>query len=450
MSSLTLSQMTLDQLLASPSLSCSCGKAHKTPLKQAIIGEHILPRVLEPLKERKIRRPMIVSDPNTYEAAGREVCHILEEAGVKFTSYVMDSPHPVPDEYWVGAVVMRMTPDMDAIIAVGSGVINDVCKIAASVSRLPYLIVGTAPSMDGYASDTSSMLLAGLKITLPSRCPDVIIADTAVMAQAPMRMLQSGLGDMVAKYVSICEWRISHIINDEYYCEEIASLVRQSLAQCMESADRLLERDPAAVEHVVRGLILTGAAMGYAGVSRPASGTEHYFSHIWDMTAIEQGYEHDLHGIQCGVSTLLSLKVYDYIRTIRPDRQKALDYVNRFSLDDWKQFAVKVFGKVSDSIIEREQTEQKYNKETHRERLEVILDHWDQILAVIDEELPSYDWLLDKMKQIQAPVSPKELNLSSELVKDSFLGTKDIRYKYISTHLLWDLGYLEDAAETLF
>ena len=131
---------------------------------------------------------MIVSDPNTYEAAGREVCRILEEAGVTFTSYVMDSPHPVPDEYWVGAVVMRMTPDMDAIIAVGSGVINDVCKIAASVSRLPYLIVGTAPSMDGYASDTSSMLLAGLKITLPSRCPDVIIADTAVMAQAPMQI----------------------------------------------------------------------------------------------------------------------------------------------------------------------------------------------------------------------------------------------------------------------
>lgn len=450
MSEQTLADMPIEGLLNPDGIKCHCGKIHLTPLQDLIVGPNVLSHLIGLLKSRNVNHPFVVSDINTYQAAGEAVCKLLSDAGISYTSYTMDSLCPTPSEYWVGAAAMRCTKNMDGIIAVGSGTINDICKIISCNTKLPYIIVGTAPSMDGYASDTSSMVLSGLKVSIASCCPGAIIADTAIMAKAPMPMLQAGLGDMAAKYTSICEWRISHLITGEYYCENIASLIRKSLKQCVDCSDRLAERDPEVIGHIVNGLILSGISMGFAGISRPASGTEHYFSHIWDMTALECGYEHHLHGIQCGVSTLLTLKVFDYIKTLQPDRQKALDYVNHFTMDEWEAFVRCLFGSASGSIISREKEEQKFSKAGHEARLEKIINSWDQILCIMEEELPSYDWLREKLKACRAPVDASELNLSAELVRDSFLGTKDIRKKYISTHLLWDLGMLDEAAAKLF
>ncbi|HPR77588.1 MAG TPA: iron-containing alcohol dehydrogenase, partial [Candidatus Limiplasma sp.] len=134
----------------------------------------------------------------------------------------------------------------------------------------------------------SSMIRDRVKVTLYNACPDAIIADTMIMKDAPERMLQAGLGDMLAKYIALCEWRISHIVTGEYYCEEVAGLMRNSLAKIVSAAPRLLERDPEVIGAVAEGLILSGVAMAFAQVSRPASGLEHYFSHLWEMFALDR------------------------------------------------------------------------------------------------------------------------------------------------------------------
>lgn len=442
--------MTIADLLNPSGLLCSCGKFHSTSLQEAIIGPDALNQLPRLVNSLNIKHPFIISDLNTYEAAGKAACRLLSEESITYTNYIMESQSPLPTEYWVGSAILRCPQYADGIIGVGSGTINDICKIIADKTKLPYLIVGTAPSMDGYASNTSSMILSGLKVTINAVCPNVIIADTSIMAQAPMPMLQAGLGDMIAKYISICEWRISHLINDEYYCEEIADLVRNSLKQCMESASLLPQRSLEAVGNVVSGLILSGIAMSYAGISRPASGTEHYFSHIWDMTSLDHGYEHDLHGIQCGVATLLTIKIYDYIRQLKPDRRKALQYVHDFSREDWEGAVCRLFGTAASSIIDNENKEHKFNQINHAVRLQKLLTNWSRILLIIDEELPPYDWLLLQMQTINAPVLPDDLNIHSPRLGDVFIGTKDIRNKYISSHLLWDLGLLEEAAKKLF
>ena len=113
-------------------------------------------------------------------------------------------------------------PRCDLFLAVGSGVINDVCKVVSFACGKPQMVVATAPSMDGYASSSSSMHVNEVKTTVYNHCPTAIVADTDIVSQAPMRMLWAGLGDMIAKYVSICEWRMANLIIDEYYCEEIA------------------------------------------------------------------------------------------------------------------------------------------------------------------------------------------------------------------------------------
>src|SRR5574344_386452 len=135
-------------------------------------------------------------------------------------------------------------------------------------------------------------------------------------------MLQAGIGDMIAKYISICEWRIAHLLVGEYYCGEIAQLVRNSLSKCVMAVPGLKERKPEAAAEVCKGLVLTGIAMQFAGLSRPASGMEHYFSHIWDMRRLEFGTPGSLHGIQCAVGTMLSLQVYEEIVRLTPDEKK--------------------------------------------------------------------------------------------------------------------------------
>ena len=300
-----------------------------------MVGKGVLFKLPELVKKEEVNKVFVLADKNTDIAAGERVCQLLEKAGISYTKYIINQDLLEPDEFTVGLVMMHFDSACDLIVGVGSGVINDVSKILSNISKCPYYIVATAPSMDGYASATSSMSRDGLKVSLPSRSADIILGDIDILKTAPDRMLLAGLGDMLAKYVSICDWRIAHVITGEYYSEEIAETVRKSLKRCVENAPGLLKREDEAIEAIFMGLVETGLAMTRAGVSRPASGVEHYFSHIWDMRGLEYGIKTDLHGIQCGVGTLIAVKLYEQIKQIQPDREIARAYAKSFDYEEW-------------------------------------------------------------------------------------------------------------------
>ncbi len=429
--------------------ACSCGKYHSAKLEKLIVRPGALEEIPALVKEYGGHKVFLLTDCNEYIAAGQRVCEILEAAGIGYAKYVFPQKALEPDEYAVGAAVMHFDTSCDLILGVGSGVVNDVGKILANLTGHTYFIAGTAPSMDGYASATSSMSRDGLKISLPSTCPKVIIGDLDVLCKAPDRMLQSGLGDMIAKYISICEWRIAHILVGEAYCPEIADMVRKAVKKCVDNAQGLADREPEAVAAVMEGLVVTGIAMSYAGLSRPASGMEHYFSHVWDMRGLEFGTGVDTHGIQCGIGTLLSLKVYEYIRSLTPNREKALAYAAGFDKEEWNSRLREFLGKGAQTMIDGEQKEGKYDVEKHSARLEKIIELWPQILKIMDQELPAYEAVVSALKTVGAPVTAAQIGFSHEEVVTAFLMTKDIRDKYIGSRLLWDLGELEEAAKIL-
>ena len=444
------SQLPLPELLREEGFACQCGKHHHTDVREVLIGSGVLRQLPEIVQKYGGSKPFLLSDQNTHHAAGEKVESLLKEHGMDFTGYVFPQQHLEPDEFSIGQAAMNFDRSCDFIVGIGTGTVNDISKILSKVTGLNYMIVGTAPSMDGFASNTSSMISGGIKVSLFSACPVAILADLEVVCRAPVKMLQAGLGDMMAKYVSLCEWRISHLVNGEYYCEEVASLVRRSLKKCVQSAVGLAERDPEAIANILEGLILSGIAMGFAGISRPASGVEHYFSHVWDMRALEFHTNSDLHGIQTGIGTVLALKIYEQIRTVRPDRAKALDYVNRFDREKYHAFLKEFLGSSADGLILLEKKEGKYDKAKHAKRLEVILDHWQDILDIVNEELPARSDVVALLHSLGAPVDPEALGFSDDLVRKSFTATKDIRDKYNASRLLWDLGMLDDVAETLW
>lgn len=428
---------------------CDCGKAHVAPVDAVVAERGAIARLPELLARYGAKKPFILADENTFHAAGARVCVALAAADISCGRYVFPAEGLEPDEHAVGAAVMHFDDSCDLILGIGSGVINDIGKILSRTTSRPYIIVGTAPSMDGYASATSSMAMDGLKISLPSRCANVIVGDTDVLKDAPMRLLRSGLGDMLAKYVSIAEWRIAHLITGEYYCEYVAQLVRDALRRCTDNAEGLLRRDEKAVKAVFDGLVIGGEAMAYAGVSRPASGVEHYFSHVWDMRALEFGTPSELHGIQCATGTLMAVKLYERLKTLKPCEKKAREYVAAFDYAAWAEQLRGFLGKSAETMIALEQKEGKYDKRTHAARFQKISDNWDSILTILDEELPPSAELEALMKMIGLPTDYRDLGVDRACAQMTFCATKDIRDKYVLSRLAWDLGVLDELCETI-
>ena len=424
---------------------CECGKEHSVAVDDVIIGSGAISRLPEFLNKYNATKPFLLADKNTFAAAGARVCAVLDD----FSKYIFEQDCLEPDEKAVGSAVMHFDNTCDLIIGIGSGVINDIGKILSNLTGKKYIIVATAPSMDGFASATSSMSMDCLKVSLNSRCADVIIGDTDVLKNAPLHMLKSGLGDMLAKYVSIAEWRIAQIITGEYYCEAVAQLIRDALKKCVDNASGLLKRDEKAVEAVFEGLVIGGVAMAYAGVSRPASGVEHYFSHIWDMRGLELGTKVDLHGIQCAKGTLLAAKLYDKVKELTPDYQKAKAYVDEFSYDVWKAKLRAFLGNSAETMIAQEAREGKYNKDTHPNRFSLIAENWNAIISIISEELPTSTEIEEILQTIGISADLQDLGVDSEIAKLTFQATKDIRDKYVLSRLAWDLGIMDELCQLL-
>lgn len=418
---------------------CACGKIHDAGFDRMNVGSGAVGTVAREVIRLGGTRVFLLSDENTVKVGGERVAGLLAAAGIPVKSCVLPASVE-PDEAGVLAAKGRFDPACDLVLAVGSGVVNDIGKCVAFDAGVPYVVVATAPSMDGYASGSAAMVVNGLKVSLPRRSADVLIGDTDLLATAPDEMLIAGLGDMIAKYVSIAEWRISHLVTGEYYCERVAAAVREALATCVKNAKGLLSRDPAAIEAVFEGLVLSGAAMNYAGLSRPASGVEHYFSHIWDMRGLAFGTPVALHGIQCAVGTLCAASVYDALLEVKPDKDQALRSVKAFDRNAYFKELRAFVGPGADAMIEAEARDGKYDPQKHEARLRVLLDNWDEIRSIIREEIPRANEIRSLLSSLGAPQTPEAIGQKRSELPLTFAATRDVRDKYVLSRLVWDLG----------
>lgn len=431
-------------LLKRGEYKCACGKTHKAGLKEACVEKNAIEKLGHYVKKYNGTKAYIIADENTCAAAGEKVFAALEKDGIAYSKFIFSGSERIePDEKHVGSAFLHFEHTCDIIIGIGSGVINDIGKIVAAMTKLPYIIVGTAPSMDGFASPTSSVIRDSLKVSVNSVCPDVVIGDTEVLRNAPLIMIRSGLGDMLAKYISVCEWRIGRIVTGEYYCEEVAAIIRAALKKCVDGAAGIVNRDEESVKSVMEGLIISGIAADYAGISRPVSGVEHYFSHIWDMRALEFGTPWSLHGIQCGIGTLYALKGYEKLKTLIPDREKALKFVKEHDDEAWFGKIKEYIGSASSAMARDALTSERYDREKHAVRLDNIIVHWDEIIKVTDEELPSAKSMKELLESIGAPCTASDIGIPENETALTFRVTRDIRDKYILSSLAWDMGESE-------
>ena len=276
--------------------NCSCGRVHNCAVEQVYNGGGTL-SVLQTLVS-KHEKVLVIADENTYEAfavAGGNL------EGLDYnTLFFPATPMLVPDEKAIAAIKHSISPDTSAIIGIGGGTINDLCKHIAHSYNLYYIYIATAPSMDGYASDGAALILDGMKVTLKARPPHIIICDTELLCNAPIELIRAGVGDILGKFSCLNDWLLAKEIKGEFFCKEIYDRVYNCAVQVSENAARIMNREKDAVKLLADALINVGIEMSYAGSSRPASGSEHHMAHFFEIHALEQGHLHRPHGIDVG------------------------------------------------------------------------------------------------------------------------------------------------------
>lgn len=312
--------------MAKVEFECSCGRKHFLDIDKIVMGQGVISRLPEILSDYVKEKIYILYDQNTYRAAGRKVKEVLEDADFQVKCTVLDSGDQIliPDEKAVGKMFMELEAGTGMIVAVGSGTLNDMAKYMSSRTKIPYTIVCTAPSMDGYASSGAPLMNGGRKISYTATLAYAIVGDTDVMKEAPMRMILAGYGDIIGKLTCLADWRLSHELTGEYYCETIVKLVQKAIQKVVDHRKELEQRQEEAVRYLIEALTLTGVAMGLAGNSRPASGAEHMLSHYWEMKVIARGENPELHGIKVGIATPVIAEVFDEMQDLLPESVKEM------------------------------------------------------------------------------------------------------------------------------
>ena len=368
---------------------CSCGKHHNFSVHDMSIRKGAiedLPKMAEPFKDGKI---LVVFDNHTYEVAGKRAVELLKENGFNVKELLFDTGDDIliPDEKTLGRIVQEQDLDTSLMVAVGSGVINDSVKFVTSRSGLPYIIVATAPSMDGYVADGAPIFSQGYKYSPVAHLTYGLVGDTDILKTAPQDLIQAGYGDVVGKITAIADWDLAVKANNDYRCDTCVTLVNRALDKCFAKAEGLKDRDPESLGALLEALTLTGVAMALVNISRPASGAEHMLSHFWEMDYIARGLNPNHHGIQVGVATPIIARFFEELADILPEGTGAL--------------------------------------------------------------CPPHEEIEALLAKGGAPTSPKDIGISKELFHDSLLKGYTVRPRYSVMQFAKDNGRLEEIADKI-
>ncbi|MGH0051989.1 MAG: sn-glycerol-1-phosphate dehydrogenase, partial [Sphaerochaetaceae bacterium] len=286
--------------------------------KISVIQEGALERVGTVFVEAFGHTPvLLVADGNTLEVGGFPVTRSLEKAGIHVRQFIFPAePQPYADEHSIAQVRLSLALDNSIAVVLGSGTLNDVTKRASSELDRPYMVVATAPSVDGYTSYGAAVSIGGFKQTLPCPAPMVVLADTKVLREAPMEMIASGFGDCMAKFTAGMDWILADLLGVHPIRSDVWDMVQVPLRKVYAHHTGISQRKGQSVELLFDALSASGFAMQVMHDSRPASGAEHLISHIWEMEHLSKDGLPVSHGFKVSVGTLTITYLYEQLKQL--------------------------------------------------------------------------------------------------------------------------------------
>jgi glycerol-1-phosphate dehydrogenase [NAD(P)+] len=375
-------------------------------------------------------RLAVVADERTRAALGARVERALDGPG-RVVSVVLDGvPHA---DAATAQSVRRACAAADALVAVGSGTINDLCKHAAAADRKPYVVFATAPSMNGYTSVNAAITVDGHKLTLPASAPVAVFVDLEVLAAAPVRMIRAGLGDSLCRPTAQADWLLSHRALGTPYRQAPFALLAADEALLLDAPEALVAGDLAAMRALARTLLLSGLGMTICGGSFPASQGEHLVSHYLDMFAPRER-AHVLHGEQVGVATLTMARLQEEILAgeaprLRAPAVSAEVLAGRFGAaigaSCWAQFAKKPITVEALATVERR-----------------LRESWDDTVRALRAVALPAARIESVLRRAGCPVAPEDIDVAPALYAQALRNARFLRDRYTFLDLAADAGRL--------
>lgn len=419
--------MDIRELLAGK-YDCSCGMSHVCPIDSVVIGKNACDSLVKLCAEYE--NILVVADKNTYAVGGERV---TEKIGGKIADtlvFDMGDEVLVPDEKALAAIESRLTDKIELIIGIGSGVINDLCKHVSYNAGLRYYIVATAPSMDGYASKGAALILDGMKITTNADVPRAIIGDVDILKNAPFDMIQAGYGDIIGKYSCLNDWKLSNLVNGEYICNEVLETTYKEVEKTVKLADKLLQRDEEAISALMQALVAVGILMAYVGNSRPASGSEHHFSHYFEIVGIVRGEDYLPHGIDVCYSAIETAIIREELASM----ENISEYAYNFNKESYETNIRRVYGKLADEVLGLQNKLGWYNVD----RVKVYREKWQEIRKIF-AECPTSEQMRELIERVGLSYDSFREFYGEDKIKDAYLYAKDLKDRYSVLWMYYDL-----------
>jgi glycerol-1-phosphate dehydrogenase [NAD(P)+] len=269
-----------------------------------IIGPDALDEVIPACNKLKLEKStVLVCDETTKRIAGDKIYQDLDEQDFDVQLTTISD---VDKQTLEGVLETINETKAQSVMGIGGGRPIDTAKYCSSHADIPFFSIPTATSHDGIASGRASVTFEGVKASIQADPPVAIIADTSIIARAPYRLMASGYADILANYSAVADWKLAHRLKGEEYSNYAAVLSQQTAEMLLENIEQIVPNSEETARLLLKAVVTSGIAMSIAGTSRPASGSEHMFSHALDTVAENPA----LHGEQCGVGTILMMYLH--------------------------------------------------------------------------------------------------------------------------------------------
>lgn len=401
---------------------CVCGREHTLETKKVVVEYNALANFEQYMEDVGLagKRRAVVYDTMVYQLT--EGKHVKADQEIVLEAKGLHAEDTLIEE------MMKQLDNPEVIVAFGAGTIMDFGRYPAYKLGIPFVAIPTLASSDGFTANICSAILNGQKKSTPMCAPILVVADLDIIKGAPARLVASGINDILAKYISLTDWRIAHLVAGEYFCPTVAELAEHALKLMREAADKYAATGVADHEAMTMAQMESGLTMQLLNHSRAASGAEHLMAHLVELHPPRFEKAEGIHGECVGVGTFECIKVYHELAKKTPKAKPFQPLTEEWVREKFGERLMPGIMKENENDVLATFPSQN------------IVDHWDEIRELI-AKIPPVEEMEKLYSDCHCKYRPEDIGIDPSLADEMLEISAAIRNRLTLIRMLRVLDF---------